>query len=61
MELNYGETWIEERIARKIDRLDALYMAGKISEQEYNVLMQSIEDWGDDCFAREAIKSGNSD
>ena len=57
MELNYGETWIEIQVQAKIDRLDALYLAGKITEKEYADCMDAIEDWGDERYANLKIKS----
>lgn len=41
------EEQIERAVERMIDRLDATYMAHKITHEEYDATMKIITEWAD--------------
>ena len=44
------EDQIECAVERKIDRLDARYMKGEISHDEYHAIMEQIYSWADNEY-----------
>lgn len=47
MRITLNEESIERIVERRIDRLDALFMAGKIHQLEYDIRMKAIREWAD--------------
>lgn len=47
MRITLNEESIERTVERRIDRLDALFMAGKIHQLEYDIRMKAIREWAD--------------
>jgi phosphopantetheine adenylyltransferase len=44
------EQQIEVMAERKIDRLDALFLRGAITEQQYNAALKQIRQWADEQY-----------
>jgi len=47
-----SEHEIECRVERMVDRLDARFMRGELSETEYRAEMERITKWADDEYAK---------
>jgi hypothetical protein len=48
------EDQIERAVERKVDALDAIFMAGTITQTEYDSRMRDISDWADRQYAATA-------
>lgn len=45
------EDQIECRVSRKVDALDARFMAGKMTQEEYDAAQKAISEWADKEYA----------
>lgn len=43
---------IERRVERETDKIDAAFMAGRLSQAEYDTEMKSLSEWADREYAR---------
>lgn len=51
------EDSFERMIEKRIDAADALLMAGKVSQADYDARMRQISTWADDMYKAGRIKS----
>lgn len=54
-----SEEQIERRVERRVDALDARFMAGLLSQSEYDAEMARIHKWASEAYLNEArLKHG---
>lgn len=50
------ESEIELRVERMFDRLDAAFMAGAMSQEEYDIAVESINKMAEEMIIKEQLK-----
>lgn len=50
------ESEIELRVERMFDRLDAAFMSGAMSQEEYDIAVESINKMAEEMYIKEQVK-----
>lgn len=51
-----SESEIELRVERMFDRLDAAFMDGAMSQEEYDIAVESINKMAEEMYIKEQVK-----
>lgn len=51
-----SESEIELRVERMFDRLDAAFMSGAMSQEEYDIAVESINKMAEEMYIKEQVK-----
>lgn len=52
----WTEDLIERRVEKMVDHLDAVFMAGKMSQADYDGAMRSLHQWTEARYREAAMK-----